>query len=132
MLLGHRFPQRTRDVVTDALGLVTLLIAALSVAAIVDPARTATVGDAAMLIVLGSLLLGGIIGSLLRIESGLEGLGERLQRLMSRRGSGTDEVWPDTLDRHRVVDGFVTASLVFCVRSEEHTSELQSRGHLVC
>src|SRR5690625_1836397 len=115
MLLGHRFPQRTRDVVTDALGLVTLLIAALSVAAIVDPALTATVGDAAMLIVLGSLLIGGIIGSLLRIESGLEGLGERLQRLMSRRGSGTDEVWPDTLDRHRFVDGFVTASLVFCV-----------------
>jgi len=116
MLLGHRFPQRTRDVVTDALGLVTLLIAALSVAAIVDPALTATVGDAAMLIVLGSLLIGGITGSLLRIESGLEGLGERLQRLTSRRRGGADETWtPDSPDRHRFVDGFVTASLVFCV-----------------
>ena len=28
VLVGHRLSQRTRDVVTDALGLVTLLIAA--------------------------------------------------------------------------------------------------------
>ena len=28
VLAGHRLPERTRDVVTDALGLVTLLIAA--------------------------------------------------------------------------------------------------------
>ena len=30
--LGHRLPQRTRDVVTDGLGLITLLVAALSAA----------------------------------------------------------------------------------------------------
>ena len=30
LLLGHRLPQRTRDTVTDALGLVTLLIGGLS------------------------------------------------------------------------------------------------------
>src|SRR5690625_6699327 len=27
---------------------------------------------------------------------------------------------------------FATDDIVFCCRSEEHTSELQSRGHLVC
>ena len=36
VLLGHRLPERTRDVVTDALGLVTLLIAGLSAVAVTD------------------------------------------------------------------------------------------------
>ena len=38
VLLGNRLPPRTRDLVTDALGLVTLLIAALSAVAVTDPA----------------------------------------------------------------------------------------------
>ncbi len=36
VLVGHRLPERTRKVVTDALGLVTLLIAATSAASIRD------------------------------------------------------------------------------------------------
>jgi len=108
VLLGHRLPHRTRDVVTDALGLVTLMIAALSAAAVVDPALESAVGpNAPVLIVLGSLLVGGIAGSLLRIESRLEGFGGWLQRRLSR---GTDSE-----QRRRFVEGFVTASLVFCV-----------------
>ena len=69
VLLGHRLPQRTRDVVTDGLGLVTLLVAATSAAAVVDPALIDAVGSGApVLIVLGAVLVGGILGSLLRIE----------------------------------------------------------------
>ena len=69
VLLGNRLPERTRDVVTDGLGLVTLLIAGLSAIAVTDDDLTAYVGDSApMLIVLGSLVIGGIIGSLLRLE----------------------------------------------------------------
>jgi uncharacterized membrane protein YqgA involved in biofilm formation len=110
VLLGHRLPQRTRDVVTDALGLVTLLIAALSAAAVLDRTLVAAVGpNAPVLIVLGSLLVGGIAGSLLRIEDSLEGLGARIQKLLSRRGRGVHE------SRERFVEGFVSASLVFCV-----------------
>jgi uncharacterized protein len=108
VLLGHRLPHRTRDVVTDALGLVTLLIAALSAAAVVEPELRRAVGSSApVLIVLGSLLTGGIAGSLLRIESRLEGFGGWLQSRLSR-GADSDE-------RRRFVEGFVTASLVFCV-----------------
>ena len=48
-------PIRTRDLVTDALGLVTLLIAGLSAVAVNDPALAAKVGPhAPLLIVLGS------------------------------------------------------------------------------
>ncbi|MGB0191018.1 MAG: DUF554 family protein, partial [Nocardioides sp.] len=65
VLLGNRLPLRTRDLVTDGLGLVTLLIAATSAMAVLSPALAAEVGDAAqMLIVLGAVLVGGITGSL--------------------------------------------------------------------
>ncbi len=99
--------------VTDGLGLVTLLIAGSAATSISDPAWSRAVGDSApMLIVLGSLVLGGIIGSVLGIEERLEGFGGWLQgRLLARarrRGAaGTD--------RQRFIEGFVTASLVFCV-----------------
>ncbi len=113
VLVGHRLSQRTRDVVTDGLGLVTLLIAGSAATSISDPAWSRAVGDSApMLIVLGSLVLGGIIGSVLGIEERLEGFGGWIQgRLLARahrRGAaGTD--------RQRFIEGFVTASLVFCV-----------------
>ena len=73
VLAGNRLPDRTRDLVTDALGLVTLLIAALSAVAVTDPALAAKVGShAPLLIVLGSLVVGGIVGSLLRLEQRVE------------------------------------------------------------
>lgn len=115
LLLGHRLPQRTRDVVTDGLGLVTLLVAALSAAAVLDPVLSEAVGDSApVLIVLGSLLLGGIAGSLLRVEDRLQSLGGVLQRRFGGRdwrGDGDQ----DGERRERFVQGFLTASLVFCV-----------------
>lgn len=112
VLLGHRLPQRTREVVTDGLGLVTLLVAALSAAAVLDPELVEAVGaDAPVLIVLGAVLVGGIAGSLLRIEDRLEGVGAAIRSRLPRRVAGGDAIE----QRHRFVEGFVTASLVFCV-----------------
>src|SRR4051812_16915074 len=108
VLLGNRLPDRTRDVVTDALGLVTLLAAAEAASSVTDSRLSAAVGDSApVLIVLGSLLLGGICGSLLRIETRLEGFGGWLQDRLSS-SSGSEQ-------RRRFTDGFVAASLLFCV-----------------
>lgn len=112
VLVGHRLPERTRSLVTDGLGLVTLLIAATSAARVGDAALSRAVGSSApMLVVLGAVLLGGIGGSLLRIEDRLEGLGATLQRAAVRRlGAGSD-----LEERARFVQGFLTSSLVFCV-----------------
>ncbi|MDP3969734.1 MAG: DUF554 family protein [Nocardioides sp.] len=108
VLVGHRLRQETRDVVTDALGLVTLLIAATSAVSISDESLRAAVGDSApLLLVLGAMLLGGIGGSVLGIERRLEGLGAVLQRRFA--GAGATE------DRNRFIEGFVSSSLVFCV-----------------
>jgi uncharacterized membrane protein YqgA involved in biofilm formation len=111
-LAGHRLPDRTRRVVTDGLGLVTLLIAAESAMHVGDRALSDAVGTSApMLIVLGSVLVGGIVGSLLRIEDRLESFGGVLQQFAVRRfGSGAGHE-----SRARFIQGFVTSSLVFCV-----------------
>jgi uncharacterized protein len=111
VLIGHRFPQRTRDTVTDALGLVTLVIGALSIVALTNTAFSDSVGTAApLLIVLGALLIGGIIGSLLQIELRLEQVGGWLQRKLIRKSAGDSDD-----KRKRFVEGFVDASLVFCI-----------------
>ncbi len=140
VLLGQRLPQRTRDAVTDGLGLVVLLIAALSAASVLDPAVTLEVGSVAVLIVLGSVLIGGVSGSLLRIEDRLESLGERVRvrlagRLSAVASSPGSTTSPDAVDvevdgalaadgdadlsaspaQPSFAEGFVTASLVFCV-----------------
>ncbi len=108
VLLGGRLPERTRTTVTDALGLVTLVIGGLNLASLSDDALTDAVGPSApLLIVLGALLVGGIVGSLLRLEDRLEGSGAWLQRRLS--GSGSSEA------RERFVEGYVSASLVFVV-----------------
>ena len=112
VLVGHRLSQRTRDVVTDGLGLVTLLIAGTAAMSIADPAWSRAVGDSApMLIVLASLVVGGIIGSALGIETRLEGFGGWLQGVLQRRSKSASA----GADRQRFIEAFVTSSLVFCV-----------------
>lgn len=112
VLVGHRLPQRVREVVTDGLGLVTLLVAVLNAAAVTDPVLAAAVGGSApVLLVLGSILLGGIVGSLLRIEARLEGIGSALQRRLVGSSSAT----AGSQQRQRFVEGYVSASLLFCV-----------------
>lgn len=54
-----------------------------------------------VMVVIGSLILGGLIGELLGIERQLEAFGLRLQRRFSGMG--------------KIAEGFVTASLLYCV-----------------
>lgn len=127
MAVGHRLPQRTHAVVTEILGLVTLLVAALSAMAVTDAAFLAATGSGApVLIVLGSLLIGGIAGSLLRIEDRLETLAGTIQGWLARRSRGTRrsrrarligaaQAGPDRAARERFIEGWLTASLLFCV-----------------
>ena len=135
VLIGDRLPRRTRDVVTDGVALVALMVAVLDGASVLDPALRRAVGSSApVLIVLGAILIGGISGSLLRIEDRLNAVGGVLQRRLARPRPVSDVV-PDgglaegvvegTLagagpagadaERARFIEGFVTASLVFCV-----------------
>jgi uncharacterized protein len=105
---GHRLPERTTRTVTDALGLVTLVIGGLNVVALRDADYVAAVGGGiTLLIVLAALLVGGITGSLLRIEDRLESVGGWLQRRFVRDDAPASQA--------RFVEGFVDASLLFCI-----------------
>src|SRR5690606_23187795 len=59
----------------------------------------------------------------------IEGLGERTARLFVETGlvTGLPQLFDLTVDQVKELEGFADVS-----RSEEHTSELQSRENLVC
>ena len=123
MAVGHRLPGRTRVVVTDCLGLTTLLIAGLSAISVTDTAFAAAVGTGApLLIVLGCLLIGGIIGSLLGIEERLEGLAGRMQERLARRPTlvGAEETGQDHRARERFIEGFADRVAGLLHRPADH------------
>ena len=104
VLVGHRMPLRTRTLLTDVLGLVTLLGAASALI----PLWSRGYVDAfpqwwSLLVILGSLLLGGLIGSALKVENKLDSLGEKL-RIRFKASSDSP-----------FVEGFIAASLLFAI-----------------
>ncbi|WP_347347011.1 DUF554 family protein [Nigerium sp.] len=103
--LGNRIPVRARDVITDVLGLMTLVLGGLSAVSITSAEFARAVGGgASTLIVLGSLLVGALVGTALRLEERLEGAADWLRvRLPGTGESGT------------FVDAVVTPTLLFCV-----------------
>jgi len=128
MAVGHRFPDRTRSVVTDCLGLTTLLMAGLSAVSVTDRVLSDATGDGApVLIVLGSLLIGSIAGSLLRIGDRLESLAGVIEAWFARRspvladtddadlGPAADGAARGTTAREKFIEGWLGASLLFCV-----------------
>lgn len=105
VLLGNRLPEKMSRTLTDAMGLVVLVIGALNLSSLQDQDFSEAVGSAGtLLVVLGALLIGGVTGSLLKIEERLEQFGSWLQS--KTRGKG---------DRKRFIDGFVNASLLFTI-----------------
>jgi uncharacterized membrane protein YqgA involved in biofilm formation len=95
-------------VVTDGLGLVVLVLGGLNVIALLEAELVASVGPGIpLLIVIGAILIGGIIGSALKIEQRLESFGAVLQKRFA--GKGTKD------SKEKFITGFVNASLVFTI-----------------
>jgi uncharacterized protein len=91
VLVGNRLPARVRETVMDGLGLLTLILG-----------TSLALQTENFFVVMGSVLLGGIAGELLRIERGIEAVGDWFQTRVASPNSTFSA-------------GFVTASLVFCV-----------------
>jgi len=101
LLVGSRMPERMQKTLTDALGLFTLAIGfALTLRLLMD--QSAPVGND--LAVLAALLGGAVVGEFLRLSDRLDALGDWFQRRLARGEEPS-----------RVSEGFVTASIVFCV-----------------
>lgn len=97
LLFGARLPMRIRETVVAGLGLFTGAIGIQLFLKTSNP-----------IIVLASLLLGGLLGEWWQIEERLRNLGGFLERKFTDTNS---------VDSHgsRFIRGFLTASLVFCV-----------------
>jgi len=97
-MVGHRLPAKMQETMMHGLGLVTFLVG-------LDMALKTN----NILIVMGSVLLGGIIGEWWQIERRLNDFGRWLEARI-------DPVQDDVADPPPSVGrAFVTASLVFCV-----------------
>ncbi|GFO57634.1 membrane protein [Geomonas sp. Red276] len=97
---GHLLSEKVRGTIMAGLGLAVLLIGA----------QLALKSNQVM-IVIGSLIGGGVIGELLGIEARLEAIGELLGSRF--KGSG------------KVAEGFVTATLLYCVGAMAIMGSLQ-------
>ena len=95
---------RTRILITEILGLITILSAVGAIA----PLRTERYINSipkgwTLLAILGSLLVGGLIGSALSLETRLDNLGEKLRIKFGAHQEST------------FIEGFVSASLLFAI-----------------
>jgi uncharacterized membrane protein YqgA involved in biofilm formation len=101
LLFGSRLPERVRQTVVAGLGLFT---AAIGLRMFLKTEHA--------IVVLASLLFGGLLGEWWRIEDGLRNLGAVLEQRFA--GGGDDPSNPPQRNSN-FVRGFLTASLVFCV-----------------
>lgn len=101
ILVGGRLPERMRATVMDGLGLATVAIG-----------LKMTLDTTNAVIMVGSLVLGGVLGELMDLDAAVTRLGETMERLVlgNKRldeGSGGE--------KGRFAKGFVAASLLFCI-----------------
>ncbi len=99
IFLGSRFPEKIRQTVVSGLGLFTM---AYGLQMFLKTQNA--------IIVLGSVLLGALLGEWWRIEDGLQNLGAYLERKIT--GSTANGL---TAENSRFIRGFLTASILFCV-----------------
>ena len=104
ILIGQRLGSKTRTLLTDVLGLATLLGAASALIPMWSERYIQSLPQGwPLLVVLGSLLIGGLIGSALKLEDRLDQLGENLRKRFKASKEST------------FVEGFVSASLLFAI-----------------
>ncbi len=95
-ILGDRLPERVRETVLQGIGLVTLTLGI-----------HLTMETQSILIVMGSVLLGAVLGEWWRIDARLEAFSDWLRDRLAGRLSSHG--------LQHFSEGFITASLVFCI-----------------
>jgi uncharacterized membrane protein YqgA involved in biofilm formation len=102
--LGGRLPKRSQKMITDVLGLITILGATSALIPLWSRDFKESFPDGSpLLLILASMLLGGLLGTALKIEKRVESFGENLRkRFKASRESS-------------FVEGFVSTSLLFVI-----------------
>ena len=106
LLFGAKLKERFRTIMMQACGLATVFIGMAGAFEMIFTVEGVSLAAGSTMLIVISLVIGGLIGELCKIEQGMESLGEKLKRTVRvKEGAG----------ENRFVEGFVTASLVFCV-----------------
>jgi uncharacterized protein len=119
LLFGKAIHERFRSIAFKAIGLSTFIIgASMAISGLAKMGET-RMGGYASLVLVGSLVVGSLVGELIGIEYWLERFGEWLQDISYRVPwftTAPHEAADEPGEKgHTLVDGFVTASLLFCV-----------------
>lgn len=102
--LGNRLHQNSQKLITDVLGLVTLLGATSALIPLWRASFNSQIPKSAgLLLILGAMLIGGLIGSALKLEQRLDAFGENLRK----RFRASEE--------SPFIEGFVSSSLLFVI-----------------
>jgi uncharacterized membrane protein YqgA involved in biofilm formation len=102
--VGNRLRKESQISITDVLGLITLLGAVSALIPLWSNGFTSALPKGApLLVILLTMLLGGFIGTALKLENRLDTFGETLRKKFKAS------------DESPFVEGFVTASLLFLI-----------------
>lgn len=101
VIAGPRLPERMREIALQGVGLVVLVLGVQQALVTKNLAFP-----------LAAIVLGGLMGEAVGIERRLEQLGQRVRRAVER---GDGERSTDARSKDGFVEGFVTATLIFCV-----------------
>lgn len=102
--IGHRLKADSQKSITDILGLITLLGAVSALIPLWSKQFTAALPQGApLLVILLTMLIGGAIGTALKLETRLDGFGEKLRKKFKAS------------EESPFVEGFVSASLLFVI-----------------
>lgn len=102
--LGNRMRENSQKLITDVLGLVTLLGATSALIPLWKNSFNSQIPKSTgLLLILGSMLIGGLLGSALKLEQRLDAFGENLRK----RFKASEE--------SPFIEGFVSSSLLFVI-----------------
>lgn len=104
LLCRRFFPKHLADALMKGIGLITIYIGVSG----------ALKGQNTMVLIL-SIVIGCIIGTLLKLDARLNGMGERLEKRFKRQDGSVS-----------IAEGFVSASLLFCVGAMTIVGSLQA------
>jgi uncharacterized membrane protein YqgA involved in biofilm formation len=101
---GSRITKRSQSLITDVLGLITALGAASALSPLWSSLFESSLPQgSSLLVILAAMLIGGLLGSALSLETRLDAFGENLRK----RFRASQE--------SPFVEGFVSASLLFVI-----------------
>ena len=103
MLFKRGLKERFQNIMMQACGLATIFIGLSGALEMILSVSEGKLKAGSTMLIVISLILGGLIGELINIEKLLDGLGEKLKDAVKAKGD------------NRFVEGFVTSSLVVCV-----------------